>query len=135
MIVLKSGELLRGKLIDKNNRSYLFLVESADETIEIPLGKVSILEVVPTKGASPKGGVIFFSETRARERPKSFVPEKSAGQAATAPAIAGSGVAAFTSKLNVLKTAKDTVAMSNARADETQQRLEEYKAIADATNS
>ena len=131
-IILKSGELLSGKILRKTDKSYIFQLDSDKNEIEVPISKTSIVSQDPSDKDTPKGSVILFSETRSLK-----TVENTGDAEEVTNQAAPSGVQAlpvYKSHFDVLKQAEDTVALSNARTAQVQKQLQELKEIADNAN-
>ncbi len=132
-LILKTGEILRGKLVSQNERSYTFALESGGKEIEVSAERVSIADIDPLSDKALKGSIIFYSKHGSdadsdteESSNRTYRPIAEAGDS-----LGGGGTGA---SIDVLKAAEQTVAMSNTRTDEMQKRLEELKTIADTAN-
>lgn len=129
--LLKSGEMVRGKLVEK--KGDIFVVLTGDGTVEIPFSRIAIADIDPASEAMPKGNVSVIGTGRLMEpaqparddRPVRVIQDE-APQTPEVPHFANSGI---------LKKAEDTVKLSNERTAATVKVLEEMKGIADAANS
>ncbi len=131
-LILKSGEVLRGQVYEKNERSYFIELDADKEKVEIPLSRVSIADI-DSAAKHKEYGSSFIAYTKTGEANSSapVEPEKQTYRPVAVPNIPG----ASKKQVGILAKAQQTVEDYNARTEATQKRLEEFKAIADAANS
>jgi hypothetical protein len=134
-LILKSGEVLRGEVFEKNEKSYFIELAADKEKVEVPLSKVSIADIdTAAKHKEYGSSFIAFTKTGESESAKPVEHEKQTYRPVAVPGVAAlPGISK--SHTDILTKAQQTVADSNARTLATQKQLEEFKAIADAANS
>lgn len=131
-LILKSGEILRGQVYEKNERSYFIELDSDKDRVEVPLSRVSIADIdSPVKHKEYGSSFIAYTKTGESESATPVEHEKQTYRPVAVPNIPG----ASKKHVGILQKAQQTVEDYNARTAATQQRLEEFKAIADAANS
>jgi hypothetical protein len=133
-LYLKSGGVLRGHVKQFEDDVYTIELEGG-QLQDIGASSVSIADIAPDNPAM-KSRVILFSEAPKKDRPKRKKSDKkdsSDGSETIAPKPDPS--ADFKKSGNVLKYAQDTVALANARTEQSQKNIEEMKAIAEAANT
>ncbi len=133
-LILKSGEVLRGEVFEKNEKSYFIELDADKEKVEVPLSKVSIADIdTAAKHKEYGSSFIAFTKTGESESAKPVEHEKQTYRPVALPVSGIPGVSK--SHADILTKAQRTVADSNARSEAAQKQLEEFKAIADAANS
>ncbi len=131
-LILKSGEVLRGDVYEKNERSYFIELDADKQRVEVPLTRVSITDIdSPAKHKEYGSSFIAYTKTGETESVATEESEKQTYRPVAVPNIPG----ASKKQVGILQKAQQTVEDYNARTAATQQRLEEFKAIADAANS
>ncbi len=133
-LILKTGEVLRGKIADRNEKTYYIVLDSTGAKIDVPVSKVSIADITsPIGKISNKGSVIVFAKAGEVLTPIPAVSEQTYRPVAAEPVkkkplfkLPGA---------DILEKAEKTVAEANRRTEESQKQMEALKAIADAANS
>ncbi len=133
-LILKSGEVLRGHVFEKNEKSYLIELDSDKEKVEVPFSKVSIADL-DSEDNHKEYGSSFIAYTKIGEAISSnpVESEKQTYRPVAQTSTHSTGI--FKSHSDILTKAQSTVADSNARAAASQKQMEELKAIAEAANS
>ncbi len=132
-IFLKSGEVLRGKVLAKSESSYSFRLDSNGGATEIPISNVYIADIDPSSDVGSKNSIILYSKSENGTKPTTEGSKKRE-EAPTVTSSNSNSVRAINSHADILKNAEQTVALSNARTAEMEKRLEELKNIADSAN-
>ena len=124
--LLKSGQQVTGKLVEKKEDKYIVQVRGSEERVELAVSQVSIADFDPNSEASPKGTLSLLTgpEAGGKEEKETgsnvvFVSDSSI------PLLAKSGI---------LKDAHDTVELSNQRTAQTVEVINQMKDAAEAAN-
>ncbi len=136
-IATKSGQTYKGKLIGKNENSYIFRVDSTGETVEIAATNLYMGDFDPDPKASLKHYLTRESFAQEGEEGNRPPPPPKIVNSEPAPSTSdssGQSMNLLKKYGNVLKNAEDTVKLSNQRTEEVQKKLEELKNIADNAN-
>lgn len=126
---LKTGEIVRGKLVEKKNGNYT-LLSSDGETVTLPAAMVSIADIDPASTAFPKGTVSVLAGGT-EEDSEAPPAENRSRVLVNPPPTPPVETPANQSAMDVLKNAQETVELSNARTEQSQKNIEEMKMIAD----
>ena len=134
VFLLKTGQIIRGKLLEKKSDSYVVELDDTKEKTEFAVSSVSIADISPTSDAMPKGAVSFPASLEnpydESERPL----EPSSQRVVVVPEGATQGQGSKKHFNDVLQNASDTVALSNSRTEQMQKLTGELKDIADKAN-
>ena len=132
-LILKTREILRGKLIEKTGETYLFKLDSDGEAVSIPVSKVLIADFDVPAGV-PSGTTSFYSTSKQRALPKKESrPENT--ETVSAPTTSAADGMPIKKYSNVIKNAEQTVALHNARVAQIDQQLAQMKEIAEGAHS
>jgi hypothetical protein len=136
--MLKSGQVIRGKLVGKTDNNYIVIEDGETEKKEIPIYSVSIADIDPSSKVFPKG-----SATRLGPPPEEGEKEAETTAPGTSALVVPAGATTLPTiskprggihkYADILKNAEETVALHNARTEQINKSMEEMKAIADAS--
>ena len=135
-LLLKTGETLKGTLVEKTDSAYVFQADSDGQKKEVPISSVYIADFSDSANNSPKGSAMFYQGNGAYtpSSKKDASGSDKNGDNGSSSDSSGTGMTIFAPQNAVLKKAQDTVALSNERTAEMEKRLEELKGIADGAN-